>query len=92
MRYHVILEVNEASLSPEGYRGDTRPVITGLLKLCLEKNHPILVSSDSHGAKGVGKAPLSKVLLSELSFPKELIVNTWTVERFLQFGQSGKRE
>ena len=92
VRYHVILEVNEASLSPEGYRGDTRPVITGLLKLCLEKNHPILVSSDSHGAKGVGKAPLSKALLSELSFPKELIVNTWTVERFLQFGQSGKRE
>ncbi len=92
VRYHVIPEVNEASLSPEGYRGDTRSVITGLLKLCLEKNHPILISSDSHGAKGVGKAPLSKALLSELAFPKELIVNTWMVEKFLQFRQSGKRE
>ena len=72
---HVILEVNEASLVPGGYRGETKENMRAILKLCRQKQLPILLSSDSHGAKGVGEAPCSEALVKEAEYPSELIIN-----------------
>ena len=73
--HQVLLEVNEVSLSPHGYRGDTRQTMKEILMLCLSYRHPIVLSSDSHGAALVGEAPLAEALLSEVGFPKELVFN-----------------
>ena len=78
VRNHVILEVNEVSLSPNGYRGDpvdTMRTMKELLLLCRDCQHPILLSSDSHGAKHVGEAPLCFKLIRETGFSMDLIVN-----------------
>ena len=78
VKNHVILEVNEVSLSPYGYRGDTADTaktMKELLTLCRDCRHPILISSDSHGAKHVGEAPLAQKLIEEVNFPRDLIIN-----------------
>lgn len=80
--YHVILEVNEASLAPGGYRGDTRETALTLLKLCKEKELPILISSDSHGAAKVGEADHAEALTEEIGYPRDLIVNHMSPEMF----------
>ncbi len=72
---HIIIEVNEASLIPGSYRGDTSENMKAILQLCREKNLPILVSSDSHGAAGVGEAPYAESLLQKTDYPRELIIN-----------------
>lgn len=83
--YHVILEVNEASLIPEGYRGDTRANLYALLRQCLNYRLPILLSSDSHGALGIGVTYYSERFLKELNYPKELILNYQPIETFLNY-------
>lgn len=81
-RNRVMIEVNEVSLSPGGYRGDTRDTMCTLLKLCAAHELPILLSSDSHGAAGVGEAPLAEKLVAELNYPRELIANYMPAETF----------
>ena len=72
----VIVELNNASLAPGGYRGkhaaerDAR-----LLQLCRKKGVYVAMGSDSHGAKGVGNLSHAKALLSALDFPQEFILN-----------------
>lgn len=83
--YKVILEVNEASLSPSGYRGEARPHMHSLLTLCLKNRHPILLSSDSHGAQDIGLMPHALELIDELQYPRELILNYQPPEAFLLF-------
>lgn len=85
VKHHVILEVNEASLAPGGYRGNVEPAMRSLLKLCLAYRHPILLSSDSHGAQHLGEVSCAQALIEELHYPEELILNYQPVEAFLHF-------
>ena len=50
----VLLEMNEASLAPYGYRGDTRSDCAEILRCCRKYLVPIVLSSDSHGAEHIG--------------------------------------
>ncbi len=52
--HHVLLEINEASLAPYGYRGDTSANNLELLSCCIKYQAPILLSSDSHGIQHIG--------------------------------------
>lgn len=72
---HVLLELNEASLSPDGYRGDTRENNRTMLHWCQIYQHPIVLSSDSHGPARVGRFDCCKALLEETRFPQELVLN-----------------
>lgn len=81
---HVILEVNEFSLSPDGYRGDTIDTMRTILKLCAAQDLPILLSSDSHGAASVGEAPLAEALAAEIGYSRDLIVNYMSAENLLK--------
>lgn len=72
---HVLVELNEASLKPCSYRGDTRQAAAELLFWCRKYRHPILLGSDSHGQDGVGKMPSCLRFLMEQDFPPELIWN-----------------
>lgn len=90
VRYGVILEVNEASLTPGGYRGDTRDTLRMILRECAARRHPVLLSSDSHGAAHAGEAPRGMQLLAEEGFPKELVLNFGTLRAFLAVKERGR--
>lgn len=80
VKNHVFLEINEASLRPDGYRGDVRDTVKELLRLCMDHKHPVLLSSDSHGARRVGEAPLAEALVAEVGVPRSLILNFYHVD------------
>ncbi len=84
-RSHVLLEINNSSLSPDGYRGDTRDNIRRILQLCKAAGHPVLLSSDSHGREHIGDFSCIEPLLRECRFPEELIINhsPASLKRFL---------
>lgn len=76
-QYHVLLEVNESSLSPTGYRGNAAACYQILLPLCARFQVPILIGSDSHGKRHIGDSSFAEQLLADLSFPRELIMNDY---------------
>lgn len=88
-KHRVIIEVNEASLSPDGYRGETKETMREILCACLKRRLPILLSSDSHGHAGVGEAPLAEELVTGLCYPRELIINFMSMEALTELLQSG---
>lgn len=79
MENHVFLEINNSSLSPDGYRGDTRANDLMILNLCKHFHYPVLLSSDSHGPQHVGDFSYALELVKAADFPDELILNysTW---------------
>ncbi|MGN0362218.1 MAG: phosphatase [Bilifractor sp.] len=75
--YGVVLEVNNSSLSPDGYRGDTRPNYIKLLNACRKRHLPVIMSSDSHGPEHIGDFTYAVRMLREMNYPEELILNSY---------------
>lgn len=75
MDNHVLLEINNSSLSPNGYRGDTRFNDLLILNLSVHFNYPVLFSSDSHGKTHVGDFRYAAEAAELASVPRELILN-----------------
>ena len=71
----VILEINEASLAPYGYRGDTRGNCAEILKYCHKYLVPVVLSSDSHGTDHIGDFTYAAEFVHEAMFPESLILN-----------------
>lgn len=71
----VIFEINEASLAPYGYRGDTSKNCNEILKCCRKYNLPIVLSSDSHGPERIGDFTYSAEFVHNAMFPETLILN-----------------
>ena len=84
--YGVIFEINNASLSPDGYRGDTRENVKTILELCRKYNHPVVLSSDSHGKKHVGDFKYALKMIKETNYPEDLILN-YSIQSFKKFIQ-----
>lgn len=82
--YGVAIEVNNSSLSPEGYRGDVRENVRQILQFCKKHECPIVVSSDSHGTEHVGDFQYALELVQECGMPEDLIVNR-TLKEFKSF-------
>lgn len=70
------LEINNSSLAPDGYRENSQANIRSLLKLCMDKELPVIVNTDAHVAPAVGDFTYALKVLDELDFPDELIINT----------------
>lgn len=68
-------EINEASLAPYGYRGDTRKNNREILYWARKYEVPVLLSSDSHGAEHVGEFTYAAEFIHQELFPEELILN-----------------
>lgn len=83
-QYHVLLEINNSSLSPDGYRGDTKANASRILDCCLRHSHPVILSSDSHGTGHIGDFRYASSLIEETGFPKELILN-YSLDAFKAF-------
>ena len=73
--YHVILEVNNASLSPNSFRGDPREKYREMLELCMEWKVPVVMDSDAHADVLVGNHEFAKEMLEMVGFPGEMVVN-----------------
>lgn len=84
MAHNVIFEINNTSLSPEGYRGDTIANNTTILELCAKNNYPVILGSDSHGIEHVGNFTYALELIKRTQFPEHLILNT-SVDYMLDF-------
>lgn len=76
------IEMNEASLTPGGYRGNAKARDSELLKLCAKADVFVAMGSDSHGAAHVGVFTYAEELIRETGFPRELVVN-YSADRFL---------
>lgn len=81
---HVLLEINNSSLSPQGYRGDTKYNNLVILNLSRHFEYPVLFSSDSHGAVDVGNFSFAKQAASLAEIPRSLILN-YSADDFLSF-------
>lgn len=75
MKYHVLLEINNSSLRPDGYRGDTRFNTLMILNLCRHYHYPVLLSSDSHGVAHVGDMAFAEELVTKAALPDSLVMN-----------------
>ena len=70
-----IIELNNSSLYPNGYRQGAYENDRKLLGLCIKHEVPIVVDSDAHVDVDVGSHQYAQKLLDEISFPEELILN-----------------
>lgn len=73
--YHVLIEVNNTSLSPLSYRLNGRENYQQLLELCAKYQVPIIVDSDAHVDALVGAHEFALEMLEETGFPEELVMN-----------------
>lgn len=71
-----ILEMNNASLVPNGFRKGSEKYMTELLRLCMRDDVPILLGSDAHFYTQIGDFSYVLDLLQAIEFPEELILNT----------------
>ncbi|MDO4299307.1 MAG: phosphatase [Lachnospiraceae bacterium] len=82
--HHVLLEVNNTSLNPQGFRKNARENIRTMLELCRRYEAPVILDSDAHCAEDVGNCCYSEEIIAETAFPEELIVNR-SVEEYKKF-------
>lgn len=68
-------EINNASLAPWGYRGDTRKNNREILYFARKYKVPVLLSSDSHGKEHIGDFSYAGEFVHQEMFPEELILN-----------------
>ena len=85
--FGVIFEINEASLAPYGYRGDTTANNSEILQCCLKYDLPVLLSSDSHGCRHLGDFTYAADFVHNAAFPETLILNNQIprLKSFLQW-------
>ena len=77
-------EINNGSLMPDAYRKGGQENCRKILEICKRIDLPVLLSSDSHGAKNIGNIEYVLPLLKECDFPEHLIINNqpdflWTI-------------
>lgn len=71
-----LIEVNNASLVPGGFRFGSDKNIAKLLKMAMAENVPVVLGSDAHFFTDIADFSSTTPLLEELQFPEELILNT----------------
>ena len=71
-----LLELNNTSLKPGGFRQNTRENDRKMLNLCKEYQVSISIGSDAHVDVDLANFNLALQLIEECDFPEELVVNT----------------
>lgn len=77
-----LLEINNASLVPGGFRDGSRAQLRAILRMSMEAGQPVVLGSDAHFYRSIGDFTHAEALLHELNFPEELVLNTCP-EKFL---------
>ena len=71
-----LLEINNSSLKPGGFRKDTYENALEMLKCCKKYGTMITVGSDAHVDTDIGNCIYAEKVLKDAGFPEELIANT----------------
>ncbi len=71
-----LLEVNNSSLKPDGFRIGARENILQILELCKQYEVPVTTGSDAHIDVDAGNFNYAREVLKYCSFPEELVVTT----------------
>lgn len=71
-----LLEINNSSLKPDGYRANTKENALKILKYCEKYETMIVLGSDAHFDTGIADYTYAYEVLKEADFPEELIANT----------------
>ncbi len=71
----VLLELNENSLKPSGYRKNSRQNALRMLEACQKYGTKLIIGSDAHVEHQVGVHTYAHQLLEETGFPEALVVN-----------------
>lgn len=71
----VLLELNSASLDPNGIRRDCRDLDAEMLKFCERFDAPVIFGSDAHFDDRIAFFDRQISLVEETGFPKELVMN-----------------
>ncbi len=74
--HHTLLELNNNSLNPNGFRKDPRGNDIEILRLCKKYQVPVIMGSDAHYDADILNHERILPLLKECDFPEELVVNT----------------
>ncbi|MGN1266591.1 MAG: phosphatase [Dorea sp.] len=74
-RTGTLLEVNNASLSPKGFRKNTKENTLEMLKYCKKYETMIVVGTDAHVDEAIAEYPYVEEVLQMAQFPEELIAN-----------------
>lgn len=82
--HHVLLEVNSSSLHPQSHRAGAHENYIQMLEYCRRYEVPIILNSDAHCETDVGNHARAHMLLEEIDFPEELVVNT-SIEKAAEF-------
>ena len=82
--YHVALEVNNSSLIKKERRLNCVQNYETMLRLCMQRRVPVIVSSDAHDPSQVGEFALAREFLERTGFDEDLVLNT-SVEKFKRF-------
>lgn len=75
-----LLELNNSSLRPGGFRQNTKENAIEMLRCCKELGAKIVLGSDAHVDAFIADCTWSEPILREVDFPEELIVNTSIVK------------
>ncbi|MBY0757735.1 MULTISPECIES: phosphatase [Sellimonas] len=78
---HTLLEVNNSSLRPGGFRVNTWANAKEMLEICKKEEVYITTGSDAHVEDDAGNFKYVKKILEEVDFPEKLI-STTSYEKF----------
>ena len=85
-----LLEVNNSSLRPEGFRENTKENCLEMVKECKAQGVMIVLGSDSHVDADIAEYPYAEEILRESDFPEELVANV-SLEKLKACMKHGKK-
>lgn len=71
-----LLEVNNSSLRPEGFRLHSMENCRDMLEECKKQGAMVVLGTDSHVDVDIAEYPYAFQILKEVDFPEELVANT----------------
>jgi len=74
---HTLLEINNHSLAPARGKVAARENNLEILRLCKERNMPVIMGSDAHISFMIAEYDRVLPLLEEVDYPEELVMNFW---------------
>lgn len=73
--FGTLLEINNSSLTPGSFRVEPEKNDLKILELCKKYHVPIIIGSDAHSIDKVANHEFAMILIEQIDFPDELILN-----------------
>ena len=74
-KHQILIELNNASFNPRGFRIGAYENNVCILNLCMKYDVPVILGSDAHREEDIGDFSRAEKVLEDVHFPHELIVN-----------------